>query len=70
MEQIFLAYSYPSETVTAIMMIYTNMKGIVRLLDGDNDFFDIVVEVLQGDALAPYFFIFFLKYRLRMSIDE
>ena len=31
------------------MMLYKNMKAIVRSPDGDTDFFDIVTGVLQGD---------------------
>ena len=37
--------------------------------DGDTDFFDIVVGVLQGDMLAPYLFIICLEYVLLISID-
>ena len=37
--------------------------------DGDTDFFDIVVEVLQGNTLAPYLFVLCLDYVLQTSID-
>ena len=50
MEQILLADRLPKETVIAIMMLYKNMKVRVHSLDGDADFFDIVADVLQGDA--------------------
>ena len=69
MEQILLAYSLPQETVTAIMMLYSNMKIKVCSLDGDTDFFDSVARILQGDTLAPYLFIICLDYILRTSID-
>ena len=69
MEQILLAYGLPKETVTAIMMLYKNTKVKVHSLDGDTDYFDIVAGVLQGDTLAPYLFIIWLDYMLRMSID-
>ena len=42
---------------------------LVRSPDGDTDF-DIVTVVLQGDTLAPYFFIICLHYVLRTSIDK
>ena len=45
------------------------MKVKVCPLDGDTDYFDIVVGVQQGDTLAPYFFIIFLDYVLRTFID-
>ena len=35
----------------------------------DTDYFDIVANVLQGDALAPDPFIICLDYVLRTSID-
>ena len=38
--------------------------------DGDTEYFDIVAGVLQGDTLAPYFFIICLDYVLRTSIDK
>ena len=70
MEQILLAYGLPKETVTAIMMLYKNMKVKVCSLDGDTDYFDIVAGVLQGDILAPYLYIIYLDYMLRTSIDK
>ena len=69
MEQILLTYSLPKETVTAIMMLYKNMKVKVCLLDGDTDYFNIVAVVLQGDTLAPYLFIICLDYMFRTPID-
>ena len=70
MEQILLTYGLPKETVTAIMMLYKNMKVKVHSLDGDTDYFDIVTGVLQGHALALYLFIIYLDYVLRTSIDK
>ena len=51
------------------MMLYQNTKVKVRSPDGDTDYFDLVVGVLQGDTLAPYLFIICLDYILRTSID-
>ena len=62
MEQLLLAYCLPKETVAAIMML--NRKTKVK------DYFEIVASVLQGDTLAPYFFIICLDYVLRTSIDK
>ena len=64
-EQILLVYSIPKGTVAAIMILYRNTKVKVRSPDGDTDYFDIVVGVLQGDTLAPYLFIICLDYVLR-----
>ena len=44
------------------MMLYKNMKVMVLSPGGETDFFDIVIEVLQGNALAPYLFIIWLDY--------
>ena len=46
------------------MRIYKNTKETVRSPDGDTDFFDIVVEVFQGDTLASYMFRICLDYVL------
>ena len=42
-----IASGLPKETVTAIMMLYMNMKAMVRSLDGDTDFFHNVAGVFQ-----------------------
>ena len=52
------------------MILYWNTKVKARSPDGDTDYFDIVVVVLQGDTLAPYLFIIYLDYVLRTSIDK
>ena len=69
MEQIFLAYSLPRETVAAIRMLSKNMKVKVHSPDGDTDFFEIVTGVLRRDTLAPYMFIICQDYVLQTSID-
>ena len=69
-EQILPAYDLPKETVAAIMMLYRNTKVKLRSPDGDTDYFNIVVGVLQGDTLAPYLFIICLDYVLRTSIGK
>ena len=68
MEQIY-AYGLPKEIVAAIMMLYKNAKVKVLSLDGDTDYFDIIVGELQRDTLAPYLFIICLDYVLRRSMN-
>ena len=50
------------------MMLYNNTKVNVRSPDGDTDYLEIVVVVLQVDTLALYLFIC-LDYVLITSID-
>ena len=69
MEQILLVYGLPNETVAVIMMLYKNTKVKVRSADGDTDFFDIVVGILQGDILTQYLVIICLDCVLRTSLD-
>ena len=71
MEQILQAYGLPEETVAAIMILYRNTKVKVRSPDGDTEYFDIVAGVLQGDTLAPDFFIICLDYVIkRLRADK
>ena len=51
------------------MIHYKNMKVMVYLLEGETDFFNIVIGVLQGDTLVSYLFIVCLDYVLQTSID-
>ena len=69
MEQILLAFGQSKETISAIMMLYKNTKVKSRSPDGDTDYFDIVLGVLQGDTLALYLFNIYLEYVHRASID-
>ena len=48
MKLMFLVYGLSKETVTAIMIFYSNTKIKVRSPNGDSEF-DIVAGVLQGD---------------------
>ena len=45
------------------------MKAMICSPDGDTDFFDIVVGVLQGDTLVSFLFITCLDYLLQILID-
>ena len=70
MEQILPANGLHKETVATILMLYKYTKVITRFSDGDTDYFDIVVCVLQGDILALYLIIICQDYVLRTSIDK
>ena len=59
LEQILLAYILPTETDTAITMLYKDMKSMVRSPNCDTDFFDIV---LQADTVAPFLFMICFDY--------
>ena len=64
-EQILLAYIFPKEIVTAIMMLSKNTKSMVRSPDGDANSFKIV----NGDITAPYLFMLWLNYQFRNSVE-
>ena len=51
-------------------MLYKNTKVKVCSPDEDNDYFDVVAGVLQGDTLTLYLFIICLDYVIRTSIDK
>ena len=64
MEQILLAYGFPKENLTIIMMLYKNMKVMACSPDGDIDFCDIIGGLLQRDTFATYNFIISQDYIL------
>ena len=66
MEQMLEVYGIPNEI---IKVIYKNTQVFVRSPDGDTEFFDIMPTVLQGETLAPYFFIIVFDYVLR-NLDQ
>ena len=63
------AYGYLKETITAIIILYKDMKSIVRSPNSNTDYFDIVVGILQWDRLVPFLFIIYLHYLLRTSTE-
>ena len=72
MEQILLTFGLPIETVTVIMMLFKNTKGMVHSLEHNTDFFnffDLVTGVLQGDISVPYMFLIYYDYVLWVSIN-
>ena len=52
------------------MIRYRNTKVKVCSQDGETEYFDIVAGVQKGDTLAPYLFIIYVDYVLRISIDK
>ena len=66
MEQILLAYETP-KNCRSINDAITKHES--KSSDGDTDYFDIVVGVLWGDALALYLFIICQDFVLWTLID-
>ena len=56
MAEILKAYGIPEKIINAIMIAYIDTKSIVRSDDGDTEFINITVGVLQGSTLAPFLF--------------
>lgn len=54
MTDIITSYRIQEETIAAITMLYENTKAMVRSLNWDADFFDVLAGVFQGDTLAPF----------------
>ena len=52
------------------MILYKNIKSLVRSPDGDTEFFDNLAVVLQDDTLAPFLVVICLDYALRISLDK
>lgn len=53
----------------AIAIIYDNVRANVLSPDGETDWFNLFVGVLQGDTLAPYLFIIVLDYVMRQATE-
>eukprot|EP00794_Sanderia_malayensis_P000848 gene848-143_t len=67
MLEILKAYGIPEKIVRAIGIMYSSTEAKVRSTDGDTDFFEISVGVLQGDTLVPFLFIIALDYAMRIA---
>ena len=63
MKDILNIYGIPSEIVNAILMLYKNIRSMVRSPDGDTPFFYITTEVLHGDKLVQSICIIFSIFR-------
>ena len=69
MFKILAAYGIPQSIVDAIAIIYDNVRAKVLSPDGETDWFNLFVGVLQGDTLAPYLFIVVLDYVMRQATE-
>ena len=52
------------------MMLYKIIKVKFRSSEGDTDFFEIVVGVLQGDTVITNLFFFYLPRRRASKVDR
>ena len=69
MEQVFLAYGHPKESVTTIMMLYKNTKEMIHTTKDDTKFIDNVAGNLPGGTLAPFQFIICINY-VQRTLEE
>ena len=70
MKDILIIYGIPTEIVNAILMLYKNIRSLVRSPDGDTPFFYITTEVLHGDKLVQSICIVFIHYISKKSVDS
>ena len=64
MKIILRKYGIPTEIINAIMLLYINIRFIVRSTDEETPFIDITTGVLKGDTLATFLLIVCLDYIL------
>ena len=64
------AYDIPTRLLAAIDTLYKNTRARVLTPDGETNLFEIRVEVLQGDTLAPYLFVIVLDYVMRQTYQN
>ena len=69
MFKILKAYAVPPRLLNAIITMYESTKARVRSPDGETDYFEIFIGVLQGDTLAPYLFAIVLDYVMRQVFE-
>ena len=63
--KILMAYDVPPKLLNSISKMYENTQARVISPDGETEYFEILLGVLQGDTLAPYLFVIVLDYVLR-----
>ena len=66
---ILKAYGIPEELVTAISIIYEDTTAKVITPDGETETFNILAGVLQEYTLAPYLFVIFIDYVMRIALQ-
>ena len=67
--EILKSYRISGGKIAAIIMLYENTKAMARFPYGNADFFNVLVVVLQCDALAPFLLILSLHCFLRTSVN-
>ena len=67
--EILEAYGVQQNTLNAIQAMYQGTKAKVVTPDGETDFIDIIIGVLEGDTLALYLFAIVLDFALRKAIE-
>ena len=69
MLEILRKYGVPRKLCDAIGKFYESNFAILSSHDGETDLFQIQAGVLQGDTLAPFFFVLIVDYAMRQAID-
>ena len=68
--EILHAYGIPEKLARAISIMYADTVAKVISPDGETDFFEILAGVLQGDTLAPFFFIIVIDNVMRTALED
>ena len=68
MFKILAAYGILETIISAITLIYEDLKAWVLSPDGESNWFQLYAGLLQGDTLATYLFVIVLDYALRNAI--
>ena len=69
MLEILRKYGVPRKIVDAIRKFNESTFASVSSPDGEINSFQIQAGVLQGDTLAPFFFVLIVDYAMRQAID-
>ena len=65
--KILNAYDIPPRLLKAIRKLYENIRARVITPDGETKYFQVTTGLLQGDTLAPYFFVIVLDHIMRQT---
>ena len=69
MVEIVRKYAVPRKLVDAIGKLYESTFSSVLSPEGKTDLLQIQAGALQGDTLAPFFFVLVVNYAMRQAID-